>query len=101
LSFELLNDLICIDDASYFFEPAEGIFVIIELLFLVILIMFVRIGEGGCGLGIVEGFLLLFLLIWIGTLELMGDVFIDLLFFVVEVFMSHLLNSDPSLLKSF
>jgi hypothetical protein len=63
--------------------------------------MFVGIGEGGCGFGIVEGFLLLFLLIWIGTLELMGDVFIDLLFFVVEVFMSHLLNSDPSLLESF
>jgi hypothetical protein len=96
-----LNDLIGINDASYFFESSKGIFVIIELLFLVILIMLVRIGEGGCGFGIVKSFLLFFLLILIGILELMGDVFIDLLFFVVEIFVPHLLNSDSSLLEPF
>lgn len=101
LSFEFLYDLIGIDNASDLFKTAEGIFIIVELLFLIVLVMFVGIGEGGGGFGIVKCLLFLFKIVLMGILKLLRHVFIDLLFLVVQVFMSHLLYSDSPLLESF
>lgn len=103
LCFKLLDNLVSIDNPSHLFEPSESVFVIVELLFLVVLVVFVGIAKSSCGLRVVESLLLVFVFVVRARarLALLRDVFVDFLLFVVEVLGAHLLDSDSALLEPF
>ena len=103
LRFKLLDNFVSIDNPSDLFEPSESVFVIVELLFLVVLIVFVGIAKSCCGLRVVKSLLLVFVFVVRARarLALLRDVFVDFLLFIVEVLNAHLLDSDPALLEPF